>query len=1721
MFRKSLAMMLVLLTCITAFPLFASSAANGTGFYQVTASSLNVRASASASSDIVGSLSNGDLITVTSVSGNWGQTAVGGITGWVSLNYCIRLYYVTFDANGGSNPPDAMLIADGNSIAVPSAVPTLSGKSFKGWSTSLANATDGIVSYSSKGALGGSSYITPSSDTVLYACWAQKTVSDPEIGASGNSTIAPKLSGETSRTVSELYDGVTSTKIKTSASSKYDLQSFNVIEFDLSQTDLYLDVTNTRTYANQLKTTLDTVTSFNSSNGEGKTAIAAVNGDLWMTTYAHSRVEGSGTSYGGYSDAVVTSGLTLPRGFNVYDGEIVCSAYMQQETPYEGEFWSFGITDEYVPMIGCPELEITVTDTTKNITASADGLNRLPANNALVVYSDKGCLNNYALSDAYEIAIDCDYDYTVAHATKITGKISGIYSSSSSSDPTMKANRIILTARGTAISLINKFAVGDTVTLDFSVTERYGRNTEGWQNVTNAVGGHMPFVVDGVKRETGTTTNYPTTVIGIKNDGSLCFIANDGRQSSFSTGLDFNMYWDLADDFDLNTAFILDGGGSTTLVELASSGYNVVNSPSDGSARTVVNSVILSAGPKRSAQGDFEVKIPDPNVDLTTLFFATDEDYVLIAGLNEAVSSQTSSGARLTVKDFYSAPGVVISYGLPNTTSYNPNSVLADVEYPSVNASDYPYVVFDMSVVSADSSIVQFQTLYTTAGSRKGISQDTFIGFNNAYNNSGYKLYTLNPGANAAFTGRLNSFHFGFFFPANGVTVKDGDYIILRSVRLAKTQNEAEAMTAVNASTLKFNANGGSVDRTLKYVIKNRSYGELPVPSREGYSFDGWYTSASSGTRVSADDVVSHTGVKNLYAHWTSEHTHTWGEWSVILPATCVIDGEEQRSCTGCKISESREIPATGVHSFGDWVTVAEARCETDGKKCRFCDDCDETITEIITAPGHSFGEWTVISYPHCDTEGTEAIFCDNCDEMQTRTIPAPGHVWYDTETVTAPGCESSGYVIHYCEHCDEILEEIVDPTGHSFGDWSVTREPGCTESGVSSRTCTKCKKSETEPILAIGHDYTVTTVEPTCTEKGYTEYHCNNCGDNYTDEFIDAKGHDYTVTTIEPTCTEKGYTECLCNNCGDNYIDEYVDAKGHDFGQWSVTVEPGCETEGEERSECANCDAYRIRGISALGHDLVHHEANYTNCPGSGWDAYDTCTRCDYSTFVEIPTLGHDYSATVVEPTCTEKGYTQYTCKNCGGGYKDSYTDAKGHAYGDWETVIRPACETNGEEKRVCTLCGAYEKRTVLAVGHDYSAIVVEPTCTEKGYTRYTCKNCGNGYEDSYTDAKGHAYGDWETIIPSACETDGEEKRSCANCELTETRTVPAKGHEYEISVTLPTCTQDGFTTHSCSCGDFYIDAQTSATGHDFDEWKINVAAECESDGEEKRICKNCDHFETRLVPAKGHNMGEWIVTINPTCVLDGAESKYCANCDHVETQAIPATGMHSFGEWRVTVEPTVFADGERSRECAACDAIETEAVAKLNMTNPFTDVKEDKWYTEGILYCYHKGYMAGVSETLFDYKGNVTRAMFATILAGIDGADTSSYTEMSFSDVKPGQWYSAAIEWAASNGYAAGLGEGIFGYKQNVSREQLAMFLYTYSAKNGIDVSAEADLSAYVDHSRIHSWALDALEWAVSEALISGTSDTTLSPRDSATRAEIALIVMNYVENIKTSGI
>jgi len=252
------------------------------------------------------------------------------------------------------------------------------------------------------------------------------------------------------------------------------------------------------------------------------------------------------------------------------------------------------------------------------------------------------------------------------------------------------------------------------------------------------------------------------------------------------------------------------------------------------------------------------------------------------------------------------------------------------------------------------------------------------------------------------------------------------------------------------------------------------------------------------------------------------------------------------------------------------------------------------------------------------------------------------------------------------------------------------------------------------------------------------------------------------------------------------------------------------------------------------------------------------------------------------------------------------------------------------------------------------------------------------------------------------------------------------------------------------------------------------------------------------------------------PDCRNVGLKSGTCIICGEQVNQTIPVTG-HQLGEWEEAIRPEWFKDGEMRRTCKTCDYHEKEVIPKLN---PFNDVEEGKWYTSAVIWCYVNDYMIGMDYNLnhFGLEASDSRALFVTVLAKIHGADVNEYkySKMSFKDVKPGKWYAGAIEWAYKNGFTAGIGDGLFGYDHDVTLEQIAVFFHTYSKNRGIDVTAETDLSIYSDKDTIHDWALEAVEWAVAEELITGTSETTLSPRAPVTRAQMAVIIKNYIENI-----
>ena len=180
-----------------------------------------------------------------------------------------------------------------------------------------------------------------------------------------------------------------------------------------------------------------------------------------------------------------------------------------------------------------------------------------------------------------------------------------------------------------------------------------------------------------------------------------------------------------------------------------------------------------------------------------------------------------------------------------------------------------------------------------------------------------------------------------------------------------------------------------------------------------------------------------------------------------------------------------------------------------------------------------------------------------------------------------------------------------------------------------------------------------------------------------------------------------------------------------------------------------------------------------------------------------------------------------------------------------------------------------------------------------------------------------------------------------------------------------------------------------------------------------------------------------------------------------------------------------------------------------------PFVDVVKDAWYYPAVEYVYNNELMNGTNGGLtFEPNVNLNRAMMAAVLYNMEGGPACDKSGL-FSDVADGMWYTEAINWAASNNIVSGMPDGTYAPNQALTREQMASVLYRYAEYKGIKTDARADLGKFTDGSTTSAWAQDVVQWAVAEKLMSGNGNE-LQPKGTASRAQVATVLMNYCENV-----
>ena len=491
---------------------------------------------------------------------------------------------------------------------------------------------------------------------------------------------------------------------------------------------------------------------------------------------------------------------------------------------------------------------------------------------------------------------------------------------------------------------------------------------------------------------------------------------------------------------------------------------------------------------------------------------------------------------------------------------------------------------------------------------------------------------------------------------------------------------------------------------------------------------------------------------------------------------------------------------------------------------------CLTVLTMVCLIPG------TVLNVKAAETVQRR---CARCGSMETREIL--GYRKYDST--------SHRVYVTECQNCHND-GNVTYLTVHTGG----TQGPTCTEGKI----CEKCGAE----YGILGHDWGAWT--PNYASNGTHTRRCKRCN------------------AEETGSCSGGYATCdtlgMCNTCGGSYYG------GHAWGEWS-SAGNGTHTRSCT-NYCREVDTAKCTGGKATcttkavcevcdteygekdpnNHDLVHFRAKAPTCTEIGWDAYDRCIRCGYTTRKELPAQ-HDLEQHAAKaPTCTEKGWNAYeTCSRC-----DYTTYAELPAQHDLRhhAAKAPTCTGIGwDAYDTCSRCDYTTTYVELpALNHALEQHEAQaPTCTEIGWDAYeTCSRC------DYTTRKelpalNHALEQHEAQAPTCTEIGWDAYETCSRCDYTTRKELPALNHDYQAVTVAPTCETDGYTIFTCSrCKDSYTADPTDKLGHQFGAWFPNgtgsQSASCLRDGCAHTGSTDCRKFTFRTAEGEA-------LTFCPVC--------------------------------------------------------------------------------------------------------------------------------------------------------------------------------------------------------------------------------------------------------------
>ena len=551
---------------------------------------------------------------------------------------------------------------------------------------------------------------------------------------------------------------------------------------------------------------------------------------------------------------------------------------------------------------------------------------------------------------------------------------------------------------------------------------------------------------------------------------------------------------------------------------------------------------------------------------------------------------------------------------------------------------------------------------------------------------------------------------------------------------------------------------------------------------------------------------------KWMLCHSNGNGTHT---------RVCSLDftHTETSDCSGVRCGETGWCDEcneryTASHKFnGPWSSNPDKHWRT----CIYCNEAGSKTS-------HSFVEQPDARYLKSEaTCASPAVYykvCSDCGYQTPSTfesgdIDPNNHDLQRHEEVKAPTCTEKGWSAYYtCSRCDYTAYQETDALDHDWNNWTSNgnkthtrtckRDPSHTEteacSGVScggTGACSVCGGAYTEE-----HKYDESSWSCDDAEHWRNCVYCHEKGE------IASHSFEMHVQTAA-TCVSKAVYARVCSDCdyqGGNFIFGNINPDNHNLiphaGKAATCTEKGWKA----YNTCSRCDYSTYEELPALGHDPIPHTGKAATCTEPGWDAYDTCSRCNYSTYVELPIDPDNHDLVHHEaqaPTCTEIGWDAYdTCSRC-----------------DYSTYVELAIDPDNHD----------------LVHHEAKA----PTCTEIGWNAYdTCKRCNySTYVELAIDPDNHDLVHHEAKAPTCTEIGWDAYDTCSRCDYTTKVEIPALEHDYTEKVVKPTCEKVGYTLHTCKkCQDSYKDQQTKKLLHWYGEWTNN------GDGTHSAACKRED---------------------------------------------------------------------------------------------------------------------------------------------------------------------------------------------------------------------------------------------------------------------------------------